>query len=119
MSAEVKDQQNKAQETITTASAARFGLCETPGVADADNIPAAAAEKLKDLPSTMATTAKAKIRAQIQEACDENVIGFKNTYTLTFWVALVAMLLGLLLPGWPGKWGGRSEMQRQASGGSH
>ena len=119
LSAGVKEQQNQAQETITTGKVARFGLCETPGVADADNIPAAAADKLKEMPSTMAAAAKIKIRAEIQAACDENVIGFKNTYTFTFWVALVAMLLGLLLPGWPGKWGGRSEMQRQASGGSH
>jgi DHA2 family multidrug resistance protein len=49
LSADVKDQQNKAQETITTAKVARFGLCETPGVADADNIPAAAADKLEGL----------------------------------------------------------------------
>lgn len=119
LSATVKAQQNEAQATISTAKVTPFGLCETPGVADADNIPAEAAAKLKELPSTMAATAKTKIRAEIQAACDENVIGFKNTYTLTFWVALVAMLLGLLLPGWPGKWGGRSEMQRQASGGSH
>lgn len=117
LSADVKAQQTQAQES--TEVMAPFGLCETPGVATADNIPPAAAAKLKELPTGMADAAKAKIRAQIQQACDENVKGFEAAYKLTFYVALIAMIIGCFLPGWPGKWGGRTEMQRQASGGSH
>ncbi len=117
VSADVKAQQAQAQES--TEVSAPFGICETPGVASADNIPPAAAAKLKELPTGMADDAKAKIRAQIQQACDENVKGFESAYKLTFYVALIAMIIGCFLPGWPGKWGGRSEMQRQASGATH
>ena len=65
----------------------------------------------------MASAAKAQIRAQIQQACDENIIGFESAYLLTFWVAAVAVLLGLLLPGWPAPWAGRAGMQQQAGAG--
>ena len=116
LSAEVKSLQNQAEET-TTATRAPFGLCETPGVAPEDNIPPAAAATLKDLPTDQAATAKAAIRAQVQAACDQNVLGFEAAYLLTFYVGLCAIVFGLLLPGWPGPWGGRSEMQKKASAG--
>jgi hypothetical protein len=32
-------------------------------------------------------------------------------------VGLCAIVFGLLLPGWPGPWEGRSEMQKKASAG--
>ncbi|MFM2309726.1 MAG: hypothetical protein RLY87_1848 [Chloroflexota bacterium] len=115
LSAEVKNLQNQAEEASTTASRAPFGLCETPGVALEDNIPPAAAAKLKDLPADQAAPAKTAIRAQIQAACDQNVLGFEAAYLLTFYVGLCAIVFGLLLPGWPGKWEGRSEMQKKAS----
>jgi DHA2 family multidrug resistance protein len=116
LSAEVKSLQNQAEET-TTATRAPFGLCETPGVAPEDNIPPAAAATLKDLPTDQAATAKAAIRAQVQAACDQNVLGFEAAYLLTFYVGLCAIVFGLLLPGWPGPWEGRSEMQKKASAG--
>lgn len=115
LSTEVKQLQNQAQES-TTAQVA-FGICETPGVASADNIPAAAAQSLQGMDATMAAAAKTQIRAQIQQACDENVLGFEAAYLLTFWVAAVAVVLGLLLPGWPAPWGGRAGMQQQAGAG--
>ena len=114
LSAEVKSLQNQAEEA-TTAVRTPFGLCETPGVAPEDNIPPAAAAKLKDLPADQAVPAKAAIRAQIQAACDQNVLGFEAAYLLTFYVGLCAIVFGLFLPGWPGPWGGRSEMQKKAS----
>ncbi len=114
LSAEVKSLQNQAEEA-TTAVRAPFGLCETPGVAPEDNIPPAAAAKLKDLPADQAAPAKAAIRAQIQAACDQNVLGFEAAYLLTFYVGLCAIVFGLFLPGWPGTWEGRSEMQKKAS----
>ncbi len=43
----------------------------------------------------------------LNEVCKENVAGFEKTYTITFYAAIVALLLGVLLPGWPFKWGGR------------
>ena len=114
LSAEVKSLQNQAEEA-TAAVRAPFGLCETPGVAPEDNIPPAAAAKLKDLHADQAAPAKAAIRAQIQAACDQNVLGFEAAYLLTFYVGLCAIVFGLFLPGWPGPWGGRSEMQQKAS----
>ncbi len=45
--------------------------------------------------------------ALLQEACQENVAGFRKAYTVTFIAAFMALFLGLLLPGWPLKWGGR------------
>jgi len=35
------------------------------------------------------------------------VAGFEKAYTLTFFAAILALLLGLMLPGWPRKWAGR------------
>ena len=116
LSAEVKSLQNQAEEA-TTAVRQPFGLCETPGVALEDNIPPAAAAKLKDLPADQAGPAKAAIRAQIQAACDQNVLGFEAAYLLTFYVGLCAIVFGIFLPGWPGTWEGRSEMQKKASAG--
>jgi hypothetical protein len=114
LTAEVKSLQNQAEE-VTTGPRVPFGLCETPGVAPEDNIPPAAAAKLKDLPADQAAPAKAAIRAQIQAACDQNVQGFEAAYLLTFYVGLAAIVFGFFLPGWPGKWEGRSEMQKKAS----
>ena len=34
----------------------------------------------------------------------ENLRGFEQAYKITFYAALVALLLGLRLPGWPGNW---------------
>ena len=41
------------------------------------------------------------------EACQENIAGFEHAYRITFFAAIIAFLIGLLLPGWPFKWAGR------------
>jgi hypothetical protein len=41
------------------------------------------------------------------EACRENILGFEQAYRITFFAAILAFLIGLLLPGWPFKWAGR------------
>jgi DHA2 family multidrug resistance protein len=74
----------------------RFGLCETPGVPAAQNIP-----------SGVPPAAQSQVRAGIQQACSEYVAGFEATYKLTFYFALIAMVIGAFLPGWPLKWAGR------------
>jgi hypothetical protein len=38
----------------------------------------------------------------------ESLHGFERAYRLTFVAALFALLLGALLPGWPGRWAGRT-----------
>ena len=43
----------------------------------------------------------------LNEACTENIAGFEQAYRITFFSAILAFLIGLLLPGWPFKWAGR------------
>lgn len=41
------------------------------------------------------------------QTCEETVAGFERSYTVTFLASVAALILGLMLPGWPGKWAGR------------
>ena len=43
----------------------------------------------------------------IDRACQETVAGFEQAYKVTFFASIAAVVLGLMLPGWPGKWAGR------------
>lgn len=43
----------------------------------------------------------------LRRACGESVAGFERAYRLTFYLSLLAVLLGALLPGWPFAWAGR------------
>jgi len=102
-----------AQENPNAPAAAaepesRFGVCETPGIAPENNVP----------PGTPATAA-AQVRPQIQQACNENLIGFERAYQVTFYAAIAALLLGALLPGWPFKWAGRAQMGSEAQATAH
>jgi len=47
----------------------------------------------------------------LQRACRENIAGFERAYKVTFYVAFAALLLGLMLPGWPAKWAGRRDVE--------
>jgi EmrB/QacA subfamily drug resistance transporter len=42
-------------------------------------------------------------------ACAENITGFERAYRFTFFASALALIFGLLLPGWPGKWTGRGQ----------
>lgn len=97
LSPEVKEQGRRLQEQASQqASAAPFGLCETPGVPPEQNVPAGVPE-----------FARAQALAGIQQACQENLVGFERTYRLTFYIALAAVVIGLFMPGWPLAWAGR------------
>jgi EmrB/QacA subfamily drug resistance transporter len=41
------------------------------------------------------------------KACLENLRGLRRAYTVTFYAALVAVVGGAFLPGWPSRWTGR------------
>jgi EmrB/QacA subfamily drug resistance transporter len=99
--AQIRAQQDKMQETQTVA-AAPFGICETPGVSAENNVPPGA-------PVTLAPV--------IKQACDSSMGGFENAYRLTFYASIGALIIGAFLPGWPGKWSGRGDMQATAPGG--
>jgi DHA2 family multidrug resistance protein len=36
--------------------------------------------------------------------------GLASAYTLTFWLSIAGLLLGVILPGWPGKWNDEPEV---------
>jgi DHA2 family multidrug resistance protein len=118
LSPEVRAQSAQAQQSAAaTGRSARFGVCETPGVAAADNIPPTAADQLKALPAQQQAGAKQQILAGVQRACSENLTGFEQTYLFTFYAAMLALFISLFLPGWPAKWTGRAGLQSQAPGG--
>jgi EmrB/QacA subfamily drug resistance transporter len=74
----------------------RVGLCET----------------------RVATTRAAPAAAPLlRQACAEYVRGFERAYGLTFYAALLALLLGMTLPGWPAKWHGRGASGSEGSKG--
>ena len=116
LSTEVRAQQDKAQQ-ITSTSTVRFGICETPGIKAEDNIPASAAASLTGLSAQSADSAKTKILSGLKRTCDESMLGFEAAYRITFYASIFALLLGVFLPGWPGKWSGRGSTQTQTPGG--
>jgi EmrB/QacA subfamily drug resistance transporter len=64
---------------------------------------AAATIKLADASSRISP----QVAPLLNEACNENIAGFEQAYRITFFFAILAFLIGLLLPGWPFKWAGR------------
>jgi len=116
LSAEVKAQQDKMQESLITNSTS-FGVCETPGVAAKDNLPPGVKETLASLSAPAADGAKAKIMAGLSVACNQSMQGFESAYLVTFIASVIALILAAFLPGWPGKWGGRGSTQASVPGG--
>jgi DHA2 family multidrug resistance protein len=102
LSPQVRQQQQLLQERAIqqTGVAQRFGLCETPGVPADQN-----------LPPGVPAAARAQARQGIQEACQENLVGFERAYRLTFYFALVAIAISAFMPGWPFKWAGRGVVE--------
>ncbi len=52
-------------------------------------------------------TSSSKQAQLMADACDQSIAGFERAYKVTFYAAILALVLGLMLPGWPFKWGGR------------
>jgi len=116
LSPEVKAQQDKMSEQSLASASAPFGICETPGVKAEDNLPPSAVASLASLPPALAKTTKTATLAFLQQACAENMHGFEDAYRLTFYASIGALILGLFLPGWPARWGGRGSTQRPMPG---
>ena len=114
----IRAQQDQFQSAEGTSSV-RFGICETPGVKAGDNLPPGASSQLGSLPATQAEAAKQKILSTLATVCQQSVHGFENAYRLTFFFSIGALIVGSLLPGWPGKWGGRGSMQEAPVAGGH
>jgi len=62
-----------------------------------------------------ATHLPANVLQQLGLACQQNITGFEKAYRITFYAAILAFLVGLLLPGWPFKWAGRRAADNQIS----
>jgi EmrB/QacA subfamily drug resistance transporter len=115
--AEIRAQQDKLQETQTTSSSVRFGVCETPGVKAEDNLPPGVSATLASLPQTQLAVAKTKILSALKLGCDSGMNGFEDAYRITCFAAIAALIVGAFLPGWPAKWGGRGSTQAPVAGG--
>ncbi|MGE5601833.1 MAG: hypothetical protein ACM30E_02210, partial [Nitrososphaerales archaeon] len=111
---DVRAAQTAFEQSPAAQAQAQAGLCEAPRVAFAN----AANARTVALTNTDARRTQgsgpdpAGMAALKDPACQENVAGFERAYRLTFFAAILALILGLMLPGWPGKWSGR-----QAAGG--
>ncbi len=58
------------------------------------------------------------IQAALGKFHDQYISGLENAYTVTFGVAILAALLSMLLPGWPGKYAAPATEQAGAPGGA-
>jgi len=118
LSPSIRAQQDQFQNAQGPASA-RFGICSTPGVSAEENLPPGASTQIASLSTAMAATAKQKILSTLDAVCQQSMQGFENAYRLTFFFSIGALIIGSLLPGWPGKWGGRGSMQQAPVPGGH
>ncbi|MGH9875113.1 MAG: DHA2 family efflux MFS transporter permease subunit [Pyrinomonadaceae bacterium] len=87
ISPEVKqfEQQNQSGTALE-----RFGLCENTSA------------EVASIPTNNVSA--------IHRACEESLSGLRRAYVVTFCAAAVALLLGLLLPGWPSDWDGGGDL---------
>jgi hypothetical protein len=85
----------------TASSSPPVGLCEVPPAPTGLHQPVLIASL--GIPPAQPS----RNTSIINEACLENIAGFERAYTVTFFAAMLAVALGLFLPGWPGKWMGR------------
>ncbi len=86
------------------------GLCEPVQIAQASpatNGVAPVAAVAADGATRPLAAMPADMAALLHQACLESVAGFEKAYTVTFVASFVALILGLMLPGWPRSWGGR------------
>jgi DHA2 family multidrug resistance protein len=86
---------------VPDAPAGHGGLCQTAPLAYAA-VPGAATTDNPQGPIPQGGPG-----ALLKRACSESVAGFERAYTVTFAASLLALALGLMLPGWPFKWAGR------------
>ncbi len=95
---DIKAIQNQVNQQVSPDPANPIGICQPPGQLN--------------LPVPVTSGNPAQIQSALQRACQENISGFEQAYTVTFYAAIVALALGLLLPGWPGRWAGREGIGR-------
>ncbi len=118
VSPEIQALQQQFGEGPRPVSGRPVGLCEPVPVAQAGAThrgngslaPDVAYQSAADAPG-QGSTLPPQTGNMLQRACRENITGFERAYTVTFYAACVALLLGLLLPGWPARWAGRQGLE--------
>jgi DHA2 family multidrug resistance protein len=112
LSPEIKAVSAQLRESgVAAHSSATVALCDpstyptVPSATAAGASPSLASAAAQGVPP--AGRATAALGATLLRACQEQVAGFEKTYLLTFFASLVALALGLTLPGWPGPYHGR------------
>ena len=80
------------------------GICTHPSIAT----PASPSPSPADDPDRAGAAGRQDDAGALRVACGEGIAGFGRAYRLTLYASLLALLLGALLPGWPGPWGGRT-----------
>ena len=112
ISPEIQALQQQFGEGPRSAKGRPVGICEPtpvawPGATGAG--PESSLSSVADEPAVQkqGPTLPPQIGDLVQRACRENIVGFERAYRVTFYAAFLALLLGLLLPGWPAKWAGR------------
>jgi DHA2 family multidrug resistance protein len=112
VSPQVQALQQQFSEGPHPASGRIAGLCEPVPVARAGATGTGVGSLFSDVANEPARprqgpTEPPQMGSLLERACRENIAGFERAYTVTFYLAFVALLLGLMLPGWPSKWAGR------------
>jgi hypothetical protein len=108
LSPKVKNMQNAFQEATPTTeqtSAHKSGLCDPAPPPSIDNpfsspFDGGMGKRMSELKA---------------QACKENLDGLDKAYSFTFYAAIIALILGFFLPGWPGKWTGRDGSHAQGT----
>jgi EmrB/QacA subfamily drug resistance transporter len=103
LSPEVKAMQDQL-EIKQVAQGQPTGLCESAPIL---SIRPVASLSSASLPTAQNQASDPPVDGIKAQACRENIAGFERAYKLTFYMAFIALGLGLMLPGWPGKWAGR------------
>jgi DHA2 family multidrug resistance protein len=109
ISPEVKALQNQFVGK-QAANGHAFGLCETPPVSQNKSaVGSGGTDQLAPAALQPGAATQAPGGSILERACRENITGFENAYKVTFFAAFIALILGMMLPGWPGNWAGRQE----------
>lgn len=115
ISPEVQAMQDQYSQGQTAESGAAFGICEPvpgtfTGMASTGRAPSLSGPTLELTAQRQDPGLPPGMSALLNRACKENIDGFERAYQVTFYAASMALVLGLMLPGWPGRWAGRQEV---------
>ncbi len=104
LSPQVKTFQNQMLTVSRSSGNHEVGICDPSMVNIPMPVTGGSAPNQANDPLT-----RTQVAQLLQQACQQNINGFEQAYKVTFYAAILALVLGALLPGWPGKWTGRQD----------